>query len=273
MQKLSLQFKEQPVQSIFKHDNNKFVQLSFEAGQTLANHKTANTLALVVVEGKVHFGHDSQTHMLEALDMVVVEPNQEHSVEALERSIVLLVLLAETKTFSQESPSTQPLDHENAYRNPDLIELVAEELRPLTRDHIALCQSIEAVTTMADKSTIKNVLDQISEELKHHFVAEEKYVFPLMSKHLGGGDVGPVARLLEEHEKIRNLSAQANAIFEVYDTKPDDHVQELLKVKWQDLSRALLNHLGKEDSHLFPMASRLFTPEEKASIAVALKDK
>jgi len=45
-----------------------------------------------------------------------------------------------------------------------------------------------------------------------------------------------------------------------------------LRVLVQDhISKTLLNHLGKEDSHLFPMASRLLTAEEKAAIAAELE--
>ena len=272
MQRLSLQFNEKPVQSILQQDNHKVIQLSFEAGQTLVKHETGNTLMLVVLQGAIHFTVEGQTQRLDALDMLVVEPHKEHNVEAIEKSIVLLILLADAASYGEHAAKEQPLDHENAYQNPQLIEQIAEELRPLTQDHIELCKTIEAVHGVADQAALQRALDQISDELKRHFVAEERHVFPLMAKHVGGVDVGPVARLLEEHEKIRKLSKDANTLYQVFSTKPDAHVAELLEQKWRDLSRTLLNHLGKEDSHLFPMASRLFTADEKAALALALRE-
>lgn len=58
----------------------------------------------------------------------------------------------------------------------------------------------------------------------------------------------------------------------VYQELGDEHVQSLLLNQVAELSRSLLNHLGKEDSHLFPMASRLLTAQEKTAIAKELSE-
>ncbi len=271
MQRLSLQFKDKPVASIFQQGDSKIVQLSFPAGQTLAKHKAAHTLALMVLQGKIELTVEDEPVSLAALDLVVVDANVEHSVFAIEQSIVALILMPVAATSGHDLAQPHSLEHENAYMNPQLIEQVAEELRPLTRDHIELCKTIDAVQTVSDQGGLHAALQLIDEELKSHFVVEEEYVFPVMALHLGGLDVGPVARLLEEHGKIRKLSSEANQLFEVFARQPDDHVLALLDQKWHELAQALLNHLGKEDSHLFPMASRLFTPEQKQAIGEALR--
>ncbi|MCL6443808.1 MAG: hemerythrin domain-containing protein [Alicyclobacillus sp.] len=272
MEKFSLKFRDKPVQSILQRGESKFVQLSFKPGQGLTKHRAPLALTVVVLTGRVLFTVDDKTEVLEASEMLTVDPAVEHAIEAVEKSTVLLVLTPDVKQVEAPvSVANRPLEHENVYRHPELIEQIAPELRALVEDHMEVCKTLESVVHTPDQETIRTALWAIKGELDSHFVAEEEVLFPRMAAHVGGMDVGPVARLIEEHAHIRRLHAEAEELMTAWEQTGDEHAQSLLSEKVAELSRALLNHLGKEDSHLFPMASRLMTAEEKSVIAIELK--
>ena len=272
MEKISLQFREQLVQSLLQRGQSKFVQLSLEAGQSLTKHRAALALTVIVLTGKVRFTVGETTEVLGAASMLAVAPDAEHALEGIEKSTVLLVLTpddaAAPPSVRVESPA---LEHENAYQHPELLEQIAPELRVLVQDHIEVCKVLETLGSSPDIENIQGVLRLIEKELSQHFVIEEKVVFPRMAAHVGGVDVGPVARLLGEHRHIRQLHAEAEELLAACEQHQDEHTGSLLNNKMADLSKTLLNHLGKEDSHLFPMASRLLTVEEKVTIAAEMK--
>lgn len=272
MDRYSLQFRDKPVQSVLQRGQSKFIQLSFPPGEGLAKHRALLDLTVIVLTGRIRFTVGEQTEVLGASEMLAVAPGAEHAVEAIERSTVLLVLTPDNDTSAASDANASPaLEHENAFQRPDLLEQIAPELRPLVDDHIEVCKVLQSVGKNSDVETIRRTLRTIERELRSHFVAEEKVVFPRMANHVGGMDVGPVARLLEEHEHIRRLHAEAEQLMAACGADGDEHTISLLRNKLEELSHTLLNHLGKEDSHLFPMASRLLTSEEKAAIANELK--
>lgn len=271
MERISLSFKEKLVSGVATVEGCKFVQLSMEKGQGLTKHKAPHVLNFIVLSGRVRFALGDDDNILETSDMITVEPGLEHEVEALEKSVALLILVPKAPVFQATTQNAEPaLDHENAFMNPKLIENVAPELRPLVEDHIEVCRILDEAKGKVVKDKVQAAIEIVGEELDHHFVAEEELLFPRMAKHVGGMDVGPVARLIEEHRKIRRLHGEAKEIFDQYLKDESGHVESLLGEKMKDLTHALLNHLGKEDSHLFPMASRLMTDEEKKAIAEGL---
>lgn len=272
MQRFSLQFRDQSVQSVFQRGQSKFVQLSFEPGQGLKKHHTPLALAVIVLTGEIQFTVGDRTEVLHASDMLTLDPGVEHAVEANQRSTVLLVLTPDSaSTVKPSSGSRQAINHENAFQRPELIEQIAPELRPLVEDHIELCKVLMSVEQSADIETVHDVLQIIEKELKGHFTVEEQFLFPRTAHHVGGMDVGPVARMLYEHKQIRQLHAEAESLMSA-SHHGDDNARTLLGDKIAELSHELLNHLGKEDSHLFPMASRLLTQEEKAAVSQGIKE-
>lgn len=272
MKRNSLSFKEKLVSPVTKVEDCNFVQLSMQPGQGLTKHRTPHHLNLLVLSGRILFTLGDEEIELNASEMITVEPNLEHAVEAIEKSVALLMLVPVPKAQAAETTKSTEfaLEHENAFMHPELMEMVAPELRPLVEDHIEVCQVLESVKGDVDSEKVLEVLRVIGKELNHHFVAEEELLFPVMAKHVGGIDVGPVARLIEEHQKIRRLHGEAQELLDIYTKQENDHMEALLGEKMKELSRSLLNHLGKEDSHLFPMASRLLTDEEKKAIAEGL---
>lgn len=278
MEKYPLRFREKSVQSVLQRGQNKFVQLSFEAGEGLTKHRAPLGLTVIVLTGKIRFTVGEQTEVVDSSEMLALEPGIEHELKAIEKSTVLLVLTPDGEPTASPSSNTDSnknssnrsgknLDYVNAYMQPELIEQITPELQPLVRDHIELCKVLKATENSPDTSMIQTALEKIKLELDHHFTAEEKVVFPRMAIHVGGMDIGPVARLLEEHREIRRLHGEAEELLSAAKSTGDAHAKSLLTNKMDDLSRTLLNHLGKEDSHLFPMTSRLLTTEEKTAIA------
>ncbi|WP_026962664.1 hemerythrin domain-containing protein [Alicyclobacillus herbarius] len=272
MQRVSLAFQDKMVQSLLQHGEARFVQLSLNPGQGLTRHKTPLALTVVVVSGKIVFTVDDEQVLLEGPSLLPVGAGVEHAVEAVEKSVVLLVLAPSEGAEDGPSPrGSRQIQHQNAYEHPELVKGITPELRPLVEDHVQLCKVLLNLGEHPDLDAIRHALQVVSAELCHHFTAEEDIVFPRMAVHVGGADVGPVARLIEEHAHIRRLHGEAEDLFNAFTEKQDEHLRALLWDKVEDLTVALLNHLGKEDSHLFPMASRLMSEDEKAAIAEELQ--
>lgn len=269
MNKVSFAFQEQNVKSVLQHGEGKFVQLSLNPGEGLTKHRTPHHLAVIVLRGVIRFSLGGETEELSAQEMVTVEPKVEHAVEAVEQSIVLLVIMPQYEA-PMVPTAGYAVDHENAYQNPALLDTIIPELRSLVDDHIELCKLLSQHAEDHFEE-IPPLLKAVARELDTHFLAEEEVVFPPVALHTGGKDVGPIPRLLDEHHRIRNLHREATQILSLAQSQADPHAEELLKEKIIELSTQLLNHLGKEDSHLFPMAGRLLTEDEKKEIVIGLE--
>jgi quercetin dioxygenase-like cupin family protein len=89
----------------FQRGQCKFVQLSLDPGQGLTNHHTPLALAVIVLTGTIRFTTGEQDEVLHTADMLVLDPRVEHAVEALERSIVLLVLVPDTPGQTSNPPA------------------------------------------------------------------------------------------------------------------------------------------------------------------------
>lgn len=106
MERYSLQFRDQTVHSVLQRGQSKFVQLSFEPGEGLPNHRAPLALTLIVLTGQIRFSVDERTEVLDASDMLTLDPAVEHVVEAIERSTVLLVLTPDNEPSMESAPGT-----------------------------------------------------------------------------------------------------------------------------------------------------------------------
>jgi quercetin dioxygenase-like cupin family protein len=86
-----LVFREHFSQLIMDNKASKVVQFSFPKGKILDRHKTSSHILVLVVSGQARFNADEEI-LLQTGHLVSLEPNVEHSVEALEDSIMLLIL-------------------------------------------------------------------------------------------------------------------------------------------------------------------------------------
>ncbi|GGJ12590.1 hypothetical protein GCM10010885_22460 [Alicyclobacillus cellulosilyticus] len=96
MERYSLHFRDRPVQGLLQKGQSKFLLLSLAPGQGLTNHRAPMALAVIVLSGTIRFLVNGQAEILRNSDMLVLDAHVEHAVEALERSVVLLVLVPDT---------------------------------------------------------------------------------------------------------------------------------------------------------------------------------
>jgi hemerythrin-like domain-containing protein len=107
----------------------------------------------------------------------------------------------------------------------------------------------------------------LDNELRAHNEREEKYLFPLLERHVGN----PVRVMLEEHRELWKLFARIKQCVEdieegrIYATT----VKELVQASEQ-LYELLMNHIRKENEELFPMAKTKLTTEEFETLKESL---
>ncbi len=67
------------------------MKFSFPKDKELQKHKTTSDILVIVMEGNIKF-IAGEEHQLNSGDMITVEKNVEHSIEALEQSVVLVIM-------------------------------------------------------------------------------------------------------------------------------------------------------------------------------------
>jgi len=99
-----------------------------------------------------------------------------------------------------------------------------------------------------------------------HHAKEERHLFAKLVEHGLSAESGPVAAMLNEHERGRAwVWASARALPDAAAGKAD-----ALRVFSENLSfyiRMLEAHIDKEDYVLYPLADRLLTAEEQAQLS------
>lgn len=76
---------------IYQHQQAKVLCLTFQKDMELKNHKTPYASLLLVLEGKIKYQEEGQTHQMDTYDQHTIEPNVLHKVIALENSVCLLI--------------------------------------------------------------------------------------------------------------------------------------------------------------------------------------
>jgi quercetin dioxygenase-like cupin family protein/iron-sulfur cluster repair protein YtfE (RIC family) len=271
MKQINLGFQDSRFRPLFESGNNKIVQLSLPANYLIDKHQKDQHLTIVPLSGKVQVETGGQKIELSPANMLVIEPKQEHAMFAIEESIVLMVLMQKAADIFDEVVMEENCEITSIYSNPEKIELIAPELRSFVEDHVEVCKALENAKGSFNFQSYEAALKLIGDELGRHFVYEEEIFFPKWGPYLGGNDVGPVPKLIKEHRKIREMHKQILPLMEKW--KSDPSVEPDLAHKMEKLSYFLLKHIEKEDTHLFPMASRLLSAEDKATIAKELAER
>ncbi|KUO95376.1 hypothetical protein [Ferroacidibacillus organovorans] len=88
----SLQFRDKKIERVCQRGKSKFMQLSLQAGEGIEEHLAPLLLAVVILKGRIAFSTGNQKKEIGELEMLTLDANTLHAVEALEQSIVLLVL-------------------------------------------------------------------------------------------------------------------------------------------------------------------------------------
>jgi hemerythrin-like domain-containing protein len=103
-----------------------------------------------------------------------------------------------------------------------------------------------------------------------HHAKEEDLLFVKMQEKGMPVDGGPIGVMLQEHDEgRRRLRAVAEALPGAANRDPLalTTVRDNLKA----YSRLLRAHIGKEDNVLYPMADRLFTPQDQQELSDAFE--
>ena len=80
------------IAKLFDGLNSKEIRINLEKGAQMKEHKAPGAIMVQVLSGKIDFSIGENSVILDALDMVTLEPNVIHALTALENSIVRLSL-------------------------------------------------------------------------------------------------------------------------------------------------------------------------------------
>jgi hemerythrin-like domain-containing protein len=135
-------------------------------------------------------------------------------------------------------------------------------IQVLGQQHQDVLAELAAVSARLDRHDgacdLSGFVAYLEGDVLHHFAVEEQALFPILARYLGQGQ-GPLAVMNAEHISIRELLRNLGAAVRSNDAGGQrTYATELI---------ALLEaHIAKEDQVLFPMASRLLSPEEQAEV-------
>lgn len=115
MHTYSLAFKERFAHTILDNQVSRVVQFSFPKGKILDTHKTSSDILVQVIHGRVKFkAADMEETWLQPGELLSLEPHVEHAVEALEDSVVLLILTPSPSSHSIFKPDPDKGGSEHA---------------------------------------------------------------------------------------------------------------------------------------------------------------
>lgn len=80
------------ITKLFDGPHSKEIRINLEKGAQMKEHKAPGAIMVQPLSGKIEFGVGDENVILNALDMITLEPNVLHALTALENSIVRLSL-------------------------------------------------------------------------------------------------------------------------------------------------------------------------------------
>jgi hemerythrin-like domain-containing protein len=132
----------------------------------------------------------------------------------------------------------------------------------LCRQHQQVLAQLDAVeaelSAPGSGADLKAFAGYLEAEVKQHFAVEEHALFPVLARHLSQTQ-GPLAVMNAEHTTFRELVNDLEA-----GVRSGDYNRQ--RSAAQDVIELLRGHIAKEDHVLFPMASRLLSPDEQREV-------
>jgi len=98
-----LSFEETFIQPVLDNGVSKVVKFSFPKGKVLQKHKTTSDILVFVLQGKIRFVAHEEVELAQA-SMISLDKQVEHAIEALEDSVVVLVLTPSPEAHSVFKP-------------------------------------------------------------------------------------------------------------------------------------------------------------------------
>ena len=80
------------ITTLISNDYTKEIRIVFREGQSMKAHKTSFPITVMIVSGEIDFGVGDERIIFGAGDVIALEPNVVHDLNALEDSIVRLSL-------------------------------------------------------------------------------------------------------------------------------------------------------------------------------------
>lgn len=74
-------------------DRMRLVLFAFDAGQELTEHRSASAAIVQVVSGRLKFTASGESHDLQTGGWLYMAPGEDHALEAIEPTLMLLTLL------------------------------------------------------------------------------------------------------------------------------------------------------------------------------------
>jgi PAS domain S-box-containing protein len=140
-----------------------------------------------------------------------------------------------------------------------MIQQIAEKLAILTEKVLRTEIPESAVEEL---SQLKHFVDELLETEKH-YLREENALFPVLEKH---GISEPPAIMWMEHNQLREKKKRLKALIEnVTKMSFSDFKKELGELT-KSVVNVLNSHIYKENNILFPIAQRVVTEEEWATV-------
>jgi len=147
---------------------------------------------------------------------------------------------------------------------------LSEGLNKLVSEHIplrkgldtlfSLCNKIEEVQDVVTFGELVVEVKEFFKSLEHHSHREEDHLFRMMEVYLGKNG-GPIAVMEYEHEQANGYISEFFKNAKNAELSAEDMIKNAALI--QDAYHTLLSHFSKEEQVLYPMAERMFTPEEK----------
>ncbi len=154
----------------------------------------------------------------------------------------------------------------------EILKNVAPELHPFINDHYSTWNLMFSVRETFSIELYQVALEQIEQELNVHFVQEEQLLLPILESYLISNQVGPSAKLIDEHRSINKKFVEVKQLFENFQKVQDNNENKIALTKQMNLLAYLvMKHIEKEDHYLYPMLSLIFTKEEKEKISLLLQ--
>jgi hemerythrin-like domain-containing protein/quercetin dioxygenase-like cupin family protein len=254
-----LNFTESFIRPVLDNGVSKVVQFSFSKGKVLEKHKTSSDILVFVLQGKIRFKANEEV-ILQSGDMVSLEKHVEHSIEAIEESLVVLVLTP-SPVSNQEIGSEPRKSVENS---SNAKAAVSPQLWSFVEEHAELLEVLDRTAGGYHAETYDLADKMVHEELNKHFRYEEEILFPLLGKYIGT-NAGPIAVMLSEHKIIRDNHETFRK--RLQDLKNHKGSELDVVQAFKPLESVLRAHIMKEDNVLFPMASSVMSEEDKNEVA------
>lgn len=268
MKTYTLQFSEAFIQPILDNGVSKVVQFSFSKGKVLEKHITTSDILVFVMEGQIRF-HAKEDVVLQAGNMLSLEKNIEHSITALEDSLVIVVLAPSPTAHSIFKPqAAKPAIHERK-ETESVKTAISPQLWSFVEEHAELLQVLDQAAETYHAETYSLVEQMVAEELNKHFRYEEEILFPLLGKYIGT-TAGPIVVMLGEHKIIRENHEQFREQLQQLKNGQADETD--VTQAFTALEGILRPHIIKEDNVLFPMASGVMSEADKDEVARRVKE-